>query len=84
MPWFIPGFLIASALVTWVPATAEAGRFLKEFSTCLMILTLFLIGANLNRAKLRELGLRPVIHGVVLWIILAGIWCAAIHFGIVR
>ena len=25
-----------------------------------MILTLFLIGANLNRAKLRELGLRPV------------------------
>lgn len=84
VPWFIPGFLIASALVTWVPATAEAGRFLKEFSTCLMILTLFLIGANLNRAKLRELGLRPVIHGVVLWIILAGIWCAAIHFGIVR
>ena len=31
VPWFIPGFLIASALVTWVPATAEAGRFLKEF-----------------------------------------------------
>ncbi len=49
-----------------------------------MILTLFLIGANLNRAKLRELGLRPVLHGVALWIILAGIWCAAIHFGFVR
>lgn len=84
VPWFIPGFLIASALVTWVPGTAEGGRFLKEFSTCLMILTLFLIGANLNRAKLRELGLRPVLHGVALWIILAGIWCAAIHFGFVR
>ena len=25
VPWFIPGFLIASALVTWVPGTAEGG-----------------------------------------------------------
>ncbi len=84
IPWFIPGFLIASAIVTWIPVTANCGAFLKELSTHLMVLTLFLIGANLNRAKLRELGLRPVIHGVILWFILAGIWCAAIHFGIVK
>ncbi len=84
IPWFIPGFLIASALVTWLPGTAEGGLFLKRLSTYLMILTLFLIGANLNRGKLRELGLRPVIHGVILWLLLAGIWCAAIHFGVVR
>ena len=50
----------------------------------MMIVTLFLIGANLNRAKLKELGLKPVIHGVVLWIILASVWCAAIHFGLVK
>ena len=29
IPWFIPGFLAASALVTWVPVTAEPGSFLK-------------------------------------------------------
>ena len=84
VPWFIPGFLIASALVTWIPGTVEAGHFLKELSKYMMIVTLFLIGANLNRAKLKELGLKPVIHGVVLWIILASVWCAAIHFGLVR
>ncbi|WP_176012944.1 YeiH family protein [Victivallis sp. Marseille-Q1083] len=81
IPWFIPGFLAAAALVTWLPATAGAGAHLKELSKYLMILTLFLIGANLTRDKLKELGLKPVIHGVVLWIILAAAWGAAIHFG---
>lgn len=84
IPWFIPGFLAAAALVTWMPATADAGHFLKEISKYLMIVTLFLIGANLSREKLKELGFAPVIHGVILWIILAGVWCAAIHFHLVR
>lgn len=80
VPWFIPGFIAAAALVTWVPATADAGHLLKEISKYMMIVTLFLIGANLSREKLKELGLKPVIHGVALWIILASLWCAAIHF----
>ncbi len=84
VPWFIPGFLIAAAIVTWLPAAAAAGGFVKELSKYLMIATLFLIGANLNRSKLKELGLKPVLHGVILWSILAAGWCAAIHFGWVR
>jgi len=84
IPWFIPGFLAAAALVTWVPATAEAGSWLKSGSKYLMIATLFLIGANLTRDKLRELGFRPVLHGVALWLILAAGWGAAIAFGWVR
>ncbi len=31
--------------------------------------------------KLKELGLKPVVHGVVLWIVLATLWGAAIHLG---
>ncbi len=89
IPWFIPGFLAAAALVTWLPDlippaaefTAETGRAVKNISRYLMILTLFLIGANLNREKLRELGFRPVIQGVILWVILSLVWCTAIYFG---
>lgn len=81
IPWFIPGFLIAAALVTWLPVTAPAGGFIKEISKYLMITTLFLIGANLSRSKLRELGFKPVLHGVILWLVLATAWCCAIHFG---
>lgn len=81
IPWFIPGFIAAAALVTWLPVTAPVGGVIKEISKYMMITTLFLIGANLSRDKLRELGLRPVLHGVILWLILGGAWCAAIHFG---
>ena len=80
VPWFIPGFLIAAAIVTYLPCTAGAGGFLKELSKYLMIMTLFVIGANLSREKLRELGIKPLIHGVVLWVLLSTIWCLAIHF----
>ena len=92
IPWFIPCFIAAAAIVTWLPALFPAtenmisatGAFIKNISKYLMIVTLFLIGANLSRSKLKELGFRPVLHGVILWIILAVVWCCAIHFGWIK
>lgn len=92
VPWFIPGFLIAAAFVTWLPDLIPAwkdgihgtGKFIKDISKFLMVTTLFLIGANLSREKLKELGLKVVIHGVILWIILAVGWCVAIRYGLVK
>ena len=49
-----------------------------------MVLTLFFIGANLSKDKLRELGFKPVIHGIILWLILSSVWCAAIVTGVVK
>ncbi len=88
IPWFIPCFIIAAAFVTYLPKALPAaetyvnccGSFLKNISKYLMIVTLFLIGANLSREKLKELGVRPVLLGVILWGILATLWCCAIHF----
>ena len=88
VPWFIPGFLIAAAIYTFLPAyipqVADIGVFLKHVSKNLMVVTLFFIGANLSREKLRELGMKPVVHGVILWLILSSVWCAAIVSGIVK
>ena len=92
VPWFIPCFIAASAVVTWLPklfpaaenAVNFSGSILKDTSKFLMIMTLFLIGANLSKDKLKELGMRPVIQGIVLWVILASCWCAAIHFDLVK
>ena len=84
VPWFIPGFLIAAAIVTYLPCTATAGGFLKEVSKYLMVFTLFIIGANLSRKKLKELGIRPLIHGVLLWLILSTVWCVSIYFNWVK
>lgn len=84
VPWFIPGFLIAAAIVTYLPCTAAVGGFFKEISKYLMVFTLFIIGANLSREKLKELGIRPLIHGVLLWLILSTVWCLAIYFDWVK
>lgn len=92
VPWFIPGFLIAAAIVTWLPelmgedkgvskAIVTGGKWLKDVSKFVMVTTLFLIGSNLSREKLKELGFKPVLHGVILWIILSVVWCAAIALG---
>lgn len=78
VPWFIPGFLLAALLVTALPVLRPAGAALQDLSKHLMLLTLFLIGSNLDFAKIRELGIRPVLHGVTLWVVLATIWGGAI------
>ncbi len=84
VPWFIPGFLIAATVVSIFPSLSGAGNVLKELSKYLMIVTLFLIGANLTREKLKELGFRPVLAGVLLWITLSVLWCLLIYFNIVK
>ncbi|MBO5765280.1 MAG: putative sulfate exporter family transporter [Lentisphaeria bacterium] len=92
VPWFIPCFILASAVVTllpkMVPSSAEevavCGSFIKNISKYLMISTLFLIGANLKKDKLKELGIRPALLGITLWFILAALWCCAIYFKLVK
>ena len=82
VPWFIPGFLLAAAIVTYVPGTAEAGRFAKSLAQYLMVATLFLIGANLSRDKIKELGPRPFLLGVALWLLLGTGWGLAAKLGV--
>ena len=67
IPWFILFFLAAAALRTLWPA-GEVGYDLAQVAAKRgLTLTLFLIGAGMSRAALRETGLRPLIQGVVLW-----------------
>lgn len=69
LPWFIGFFILAAVArslaspgaIEWFDAGARAGR-------TALVFTLFLIGANLTRAQLRAVGLRPFLHGLVLWI----------------
>ena len=85
LPWFIGFFVLAAvargfaspAAIRWFDAGARAGR-------TALVLTLFLIGANLTRAKLRAVGLRPFLHGLVLWIIVGTATLAAVVFTVNR
>lgn len=80
-PWFILGFLAAAALVTWIPALQPAGHVVSEIAKRLMVLTLFLIGASLNREAVKSVGPKPFLLGVSLWICAGGGTLAAILMG---
>ena len=80
-PWFILGFLITAALVTWIPELSSAGHVVESFAKRAMVLTLFLIGTNLSRETLKSVGVRPLIQGVLLWICVASATLSAILLG---
>jgi uncharacterized integral membrane protein (TIGR00698 family) len=70
-PWFILGFVLAAALVTWVPSLQPAGHFVENLAKHGLVLTLFFIGSNLTKETLKSVGLRPFIQGFFLWIVMA-------------
>lgn len=72
IPWFIVAFVGAMALATYVPAVAAVGPAAVSLARTGMTLTLFLIGSSLDRTSLRSIGVRPLVLGVVLWLLIAG------------
>ena len=70
-PWFILAFLGAAALNTYVTAGARIYPWVLEGGRIGLTVTLFLIGTGISRASLRAVGIRPLVQGVLLWIIVA-------------
>lgn len=83
VPWFIPGFLLAAALATIFSPVREIAPLFQKLAKNLMVLALYMIGSNLSREKLRELGWRPILAGLILWVFLSTFWCVMIHCGLV-
>ena len=67
-PWFILLFCVAALLNTLLPAK-QAFETINQLGKSGLTLTLFLIGTGLNRKTLQRVGLRPLLQGLTLWII---------------
>jgi uncharacterized integral membrane protein (TIGR00698 family) len=83
-PWFILGFILTSAIVTWRPELQPVGHVVERFAKQMLVATLFLIGSSLTRATLQKVGLRPLIHGVLLWLIVAAANLIVVRLGAVH
>lgn len=70
-PWFILGFLLVAAIVTWIPVTKPAGEMLAFAARRVLVVTLFLIGSSLSRRALKTVGAKPFVMGIALWICVA-------------
>jgi uncharacterized integral membrane protein (TIGR00698 family) len=83
IPWFIAFFLGALVLNSLVEIPASWTAAIVAVAKKGMTLSLFCIGASLTKTALRSVGTRPLIHGVLLWILislasLAYIWCSGV------
>jgi uncharacterized integral membrane protein (TIGR00698 family) len=82
-PWFILGFVAASALVTFIPELRSIGLIVANLAKMLMVLTLFIIGLNLSRDLLKQMGIQPFLHGLTLWIFMSAGTLIAIKAGLI-
>jgi uncharacterized integral membrane protein (TIGR00698 family) len=71
IPWFILWFVVASVIRTYVAAPAAVWATLTMLAKIGLTITLFLIGAGLSRKSIAAVGARPLILGVVLWIVIS-------------
>ncbi|MGB7068318.1 MAG: putative sulfate exporter family transporter [Pyrinomonadaceae bacterium] len=73
IPWFIFLFLLASVVRTYAPSIMMPSIFdsLVNLAKAGMTITLFLIGASLSRQTLKSVGIRPLVQGIVLWLVIS-------------
>ena len=81
VPWFIGLFILAAAVRTSIPQLTGAYAHLTVLGKNGLTVVLFLIGTGLSRQTLRRVGVRPMVQGVALWIIVATASLIAIRAG---
>jgi len=69
IPWFILLFCLAAVVNTYGPQEPRLGEMFFRLGRLGLTVTLFLIGTGISRATVKEVGWRPMLQGVVLWIL---------------
>ena len=72
IPWFILYFIIAILLNTFVLDGIPAfGTVISGIARKCLTMTMFFIGASLSTEVLRSVGVKPLIQGILLWIVVS-------------
>jgi uncharacterized integral membrane protein (TIGR00698 family) len=71
IPWFIGFFILAILFNTWLPMRALTHVFVGAAHAGLT-LTLFLIGSGLSQQVIKNTGVKPLLQGVIVWMLIAG------------
>jgi uncharacterized integral membrane protein (TIGR00698 family) len=80
-PWFIGLFVLAAVMNSYVPWLSPVYPGLARLGKLGLAVTLFLIGTGINREMIRKVGARPLIQGVLLWIVVGSVSLWAIVEG---
>ena len=73
IPWFIFGFLAISMLFTFMDFPASYKTNVSALAKTGFSITLFLIGLTFDFKKIRSVGIRPLLLGIGLWVIVSAL-----------
>ena len=68
-PWFIGLFCIAAVCNTYLPAGAHAYTIVVKIAKIGLTATLFLIGSGISVETIKRVGHRPLLQGIILWLL---------------
>ncbi len=71
IPWFIFLFVLAMVINTYIALPTQITGSLVWLAKKGLTVTLFLIGSGLSVDVLRSVGIKPMIQGILLWIVIA-------------
>ena len=72
IPWFIFFFILAMVVNTYLLAgVPQVGQIINHIARKGLTITLFFIGASLSRDVLKSVGVKPLVQGVLLWMIIS-------------
>ena len=72
IPWFILFFIVAMLINTYLLADfPQIGKFIAGIARKGLIITMFFIGASLSIDVIKSVGIRPLLQGILLWIIIS-------------
>ena len=72
IPWFILFFIVAMLINTYLLADfPQVGKFIAGIARKGLIITMFFIGASLSVDVIKSVGIRPLLQGILLWIIIS-------------
>lgn len=81
-PWFILFFVLAAVANSYLPQAARLYGVAYPAGKIGLTVTLFLIGSGVSLATLKEVGAKPMIQGVLLWMVVAITSLAMIRYGL--
>ena len=71
IPWFIGYFILAICLNTYFPLAQKLSPFIVNISKAGLTLTLFFIGTGLSLKIIQNIGIKPLVMAVVLWLFIS-------------
>jgi uncharacterized integral membrane protein (TIGR00698 family) len=71
IPWFIILFVVAMLINTYLPLPQLLTENVTYLAKKLLTITLFLIGAGLSVSALKKVGVKPLLLGVILWVVIS-------------